>query len=239
MNRKLKRSTLAAIEDWWNGNQGGGRAPTMEEQVDRVVNSQTFFGVYQRELITLNPPPIMPGDYLFPRSFCPPTISYANAVKQIYRNKLKVVVDITSAYVAGDNPIVALTPAKVGRICQFKSLGDLLYYANIAIPDPNETYLYVDVNGTATNTEDDAYADILFMTGASNGYAVGMCEKIETGVTAQDVISEITSQDILRKLGASRKSQSVVTEVNFNIDSNGYLEIIPTFTTIRYIGWEL
>ncbi len=227
MNRKLKRSTLAAIEDWWNGNQGGGRAPTMEEQVDRVVNSQTFFGVYQPELITINPPPIMPGDYLFPRSFCPPTISYANAVKQIYRNKLKVVVDRTSAYVAGDNPIVALTPAKVGHVCQFKSLGDLLYFGNIAIPDPNETYDYVDINGTATNTEADAFADLLFMTGVSNGYAVAMCEKIGGG-------SDMTKQEIETTLGVTDTTQTVVTGLTTTINANGYLQISASSTSINY-----
>lgn len=235
MNRKLKRSTLAAIEDWWNGNQGGGRAPTMEEQVDRVVNSQTFFGVYQKEIVSLDPPPIMPGDYLFPRSFCPPTISYANAVKQIYRNKLKVVVDRTSAYVAGDNPIIALTPAKEGRICQFKSLGDLLYYANIAIPDPNETYLYVDVNGTATNTEDDAYADILFMTGVSNGYAVGMCEKIPAtgGLSLEEVDDEIDT-----KLAAAKKTTNVSTGLTLSIDNDGALVFTGSSVGLKYYGYN-
>ena len=232
MNRKLKRATLAAIEDWWNGNQGGGRAPTMEEQVDRVVNSQTFFGVYQPELITLNPPPIMPGDYLFPRSFCPPTISYANAVKQIYRNKLKVVVDRTSAYFAGDNPIVALTPAKVGRICQFKSLGDLLYFGNIAIPDATQSYLYVDVNGTATNTEADAFADLLFMTGVSNGYAVAMCEKIPAGGLSLEEVDDEIDATLATKL----KTKNIMVGIVPTITNDGYLHLGSSYITIKYYG---
>jgi len=234
MGQPIKRSTLVSICDWWNGKNGGGRELTQEEKATQIINSQTFFGVYQPELITLDPPRIMPEDYLFPRSFYPPTISYANAVKQIYRNKLKVVVDLTSAYVAGDNPIVALTPAKVGRICQFKSLGDLLYFGNIAIPDATQSYLYVDVNGTATNTEADAFADLLFMTGVSNGYAVAMCEKIPAGgLSLEEVDDEIDA-----KFTAAKKTTNVSTGLTLSIDNDGALVFTGSSVGLKYYGYN-
>lgn len=241
MGEPIRRKTLAAIAREYE--RDGRVAPWQPDAPKEFNPGAVFFGVNG------DATPIMPGDKLVCTDFAVWNIGYEAAYRQVIKNKIKFFVqhwDDENNVENPDQPILirALTPASHNHICQFIVIPGNYYLANVYFPNGTLTS-YVMNNGVGTNTKDDAFAYVEFSSQLSAAdqsggkYGVALCAKIETGVTAQDVISEITSQDILRKLGASRKSQSVVTEVNFNIDSNGYLEIIPTFTTIRYIGWEL
>lgn len=197
MGEPIRRRTLAAIAREYESY--GRVAPGQPDAPKEFNPGAVFFGVFLPRITTR--PVVRPGDTLFPYSFYPATISYQNAVKQLLRNKLKVAVEHNHTY--GEEPLTAITGAKQGHVCQFIAVGGSLYYAHIAIPDATQSYLYVDVNGTATNTEDDAFADILFMTNVVNGYAVAMCEKI--------IAAEMTGEEIVDKLRVS--SGNTVTSV--------------------------
>ena len=220
MGEPIRRKTLAAIAREYESY--GKVAPGQPDAPKEFNPGAVFFGVFLPKLTTNRA--IQPGDALFPYSFYPATISYKNAVKQLLRNKLKVAVEHNHTY--GEIPLSAITGAKQGHVCQFIAVGGSLYYAHIAIPDATQSYLYVDVNGTATNTEDDAFADILFMTNVVNGYAVAMCEKITA--------AEMTKQDIETTLGVTDTTQTVVTGLTTRIDANGYLQIGVSTTSINY-----
>ena len=222
MGEPIRRKTLAAIAREYESY--GRVAPGQPDAPKEFNPGAVFFGVYLPRITPSTRFGVEPGDTLFPYSFYPATISYQNAVKQLLRNKLKVAVDYSRTH--NDNPICALTGAMPNHVCQFIAVGGSLYYAHIAIPDATQSYLYVDVNGTATNTEDDAFADILFMTGVVNGYAVAMCEKITA--------AEMTKQDIETTLGVTDTTQTVVTGLTTRIDANGYLQIGASTTTINY-----
>ena len=220
MGEPIRRKTLAAIAREYESY--GKVAPGQPDAPKEFNPGAVFFGVFLPKLTTNRA--IQPGDALFPYSFYPATIPYKNAVKQLLRNKLKVAVEHNHTY--GEIPLSAITGAKQGHVCQFIAVGGSLYYAHIAIPDATQSYLYVDVNGTATNTEDDAFADILFMTNVVNGYAVAMCEKITA--------AEMTKQDIETTLGVTDTTQTVVTGLTTRIDANGYLQIGVSTTSINY-----
>ena len=226
MGEPIRRKTLAAIAREYE--RDGRVAPWQPDAPKEFNPGAVFFGVFLPKLTTNRA--IQPGDALFPYSFYPATISYQNAVKKLLRNKLKVAVEHNHTY--GEAPLSAITGAKQGHVCQFIAVGGSLYYAHIAIPDATQSYLFVDVNGTATNTEDDAFADILFMTGVVNGYAVAMCEKIVKSLTAAEA-----TNNTMAYLNAQKKvNETVVTNASFAVDSNGYLEIVNTTKRITYYG---
>lgn len=251
MGEPIKRATLGAVAKEYEarGNVGGAR----QEQQTEFNPGAVFFGK------NIGSDTILPGDRLglFGLRYALSnftSVGFEYARRRLLNNKLKVGIcrlDSNSPDVEdyGVNA-TALTPARTNHICKFKVTPSDFFLTFVYVPSGvlrPAGYYYVDIYGVASaEKNDDTFARTWgeFSTESDpdqqgGRYIVALCCRIETTVTAQDVISEITSQDILRKLGASRKSQSVVTEVNFNIDSNGYLEIIPTFTTIRYIGWEL
>ena len=226
MGEPIRRKTLAAIAREYE--RDGRVAPWQPDAPKEFNPGAVFFGVFLPKLTTNRA--IQPGDALFPYSFYPATISYQNAVKQLLRNKLKVAVEHNHTY--GEIPLSAITGAKQGHVCQFIAVGGSLYYAHIAIPDATQSYLYVDVNGTATNTEDDAFADILFMTNVVNGYAVAMCEKIETGgLSLEEVDDEIDA-----KFTATKKTKTIISSVSASIDASGYLLIRTSGSSITYYG---
>ena len=226
MGEPIRRKTLAAIAREYE--RDGRVAPWQPDAPKEFNPGAVFFGVFLPKLTTNRA--IQPGDALFPYSFYPATISYQNAVKQLLRNKLKVAVEHNHTY--GEAPLSAITGAKQGHVCQFIAVGGSLYYAHIAIPDATQSYLFVDVNGTATNTEDDAFADILFMTNVVNGYAVAMCEKIETGgLSLEEVDDEIDA-----KFTAAKKTKTIISSVSASIDASGYLLISTGGSSITYYG---
>ena len=72
-DNRLRRSTLGAVCDWWNGAFGGGRTP--EQQQETPVFNTTFIGVNTTHAV------ITPGDLVAVTGFYPANITYARAKK--------------------------------------------------------------------------------------------------------------------------------------------------------------
>jgi len=193
MGEPIKRATLGAVAKEYEarGNVGGAR----QDQQTEFNPGAVFFGVNTDAIGVLGP--IQPGDELRIIGFYPPSLSYANAVRRVYRNKIKLEVALSTS----DAPkAVALTGAKYRHICRFKAIDGNLYFADVYVPDPQEQYLYVDVNGTATNEDADAFADILFMTPVSNNRAVAMCNRTGGGGGNQELQASVVSNELVLEL---------------------------------------
>lgn len=227
-NQPIQRRLVAAVTKEYE--QRGQVAPQQTSQEQTPVMLPTvFFGFYEPDYGSV---PIEPGTGIRVWHFRPSTLSYANALKQIYRNKIKLEVDIAPPNWDNGEDLYALTPAKAHRICQFYSRSNSFYFAhvNAALPEGydgeniKQYYNYVDINGVATNDEENAYAEIRFGTPIVNNYAVAFCKRIEKeGLTIEEVDEEIDT-----KLTGKEFTLQYVSAVSFAVSSDGYLTIQTT-----------
>lgn len=235
-NQPIQRRLVAAVTKEYE--QRGQVAPQQATQEQTPVMLPTVFFGYN--LSSYGSGAINPGSRVLVWNFHPYTLSYANAVKQIFRNKIKLEVDPASSQWSNTDQykkddFIALTPARPNRICQFYSQSNSFYFAHVNAPAPagydgrkiDAYYRYVDINGVATNDEENAYAEIRFGTPIVNNYAVAFCRRlVKEGLTLEEVDDEIdTKVDgafVRSKLNTT--SGTFVTNVSFSTD-NRYLYI--------------
>ena len=234
-NQPIQRRLVAAVTKEYE--QRGQVAPQQATQEQTPVMLPTvFFGMNE----DYGNSTIKPDSKIRAFGFWPPSLSYANAVKQIYRNKIKLHVGLDNPPHDDVDDFYALTPARPHRICQFYSRSNSFYFAHVNAPTPTgydggkirTYYRYVDIDGVATNDKENAYAAIRFGTPIVNNYAVAFCRRIEKeGLTLEEVDEEIDTT-----LAGKLKTKNVVVGLSPTITSNGYLQFTINSSAIQYYG---
>lgn len=224
MGQPIRRATLGAMAKEYEAR--GQVAPNQVEPQKEFNPGAVFFGVNIAGAV------INPGEGLYIEGFYPSTISYANAVKQIYRNKLKLSVVTTSGQIDREPDMLAITGARQNHIAQCKSIDGGLYFGNVYIPDATQTYDYVDEDGVATNDSDAAFADLYYITNVVNHYAVGICHKLGGGgLTLEEVDDEIDAT-----LATKLKTKNIIVGFVPTITNDGYLHLGSSYNSIKYYG---
>lgn len=224
-NQPIQRRLVAAVTKEYE--QRGQVAPQQTTQEQTPVMLPTVFFGYNSDT---SGGPIEPESRLFVWDFWPPTLSYANAVKQIYRNKIKLMVGRYPSDKRDDGTdLYALTPAKINRICQFYSRSNSFYFAHVYVAVPEVNYRYVDINGVATNDEENAYAEIRFATPIVNNYAVAFCKRIvkEGLQNGEEVLAElnVNTADTVTKVTTQTSSIEIPTGVTVETTPKGNVEL--------------
>ena len=222
-DKRLKRSTLGAIQDWWNGKRGGGREPEQEQETP-MNYSPTFIGVNASGAV------ITPGDLIAVTGFYPANISYSRAKKLCLANKLKL--SVSTVYPASGNAGlgVALTGSKGSalRLVYFKDALMSCYFADVYT---NNNYKYVDKDGKGTNDKSQAVSEIIFSTPVQNNRAIAYCSMIGGGLSVEEVDDEIDAT-----LATKLKTKTIMVGIVPTITNDGYLHLGSSYNTIKYYG---
>ena len=248
-NRKIRRSTCAAVCDWWEKNGPPAVMNKPAEPDPRSTSSLgfVFFGVNVDSFFV-----IPAGSVVRIRGFYPTTISYQYARRRILNGKIKL--SVSPPFVQDPTPakfaLTALTPAKPHHICRAKCPSGDIFFGNVYYPvyyDPadvnhenpiwDHAYKYVTQYGVATDDLDEAFAEIGFESSyapydAGGQVAIAICKTLTPLTDEQKkAIEDAAVQDVAGKLTSTRAATiaSVTTQgTTIPVPTSGTVAITAT-----------
>lgn len=246
-NRKIRRSTCAAVCDWWEKNGPPAVMNRPAEPDPRSTSSLgfVFFGVNIMRHINF-----FPGNVVDILGFYPPEIGYKYAYRRILNNKIKLSIGVNFDTIGNKFVLTLLTPAKTGHISRAKCPSGNIFFGNVYYPvyyDPADVnhenpiwghaYKYTTQNGVATDDINGAFAEIGFKSGfapydAGGQVAIAICKTLTPLTDEQKkAIEDAAVQDVASKLTSTKASTiaSVTTQgTTIPVPTSGTVAITAT-----------